>query len=375
MIMRDVIYEPTDRCVPTDFKTGKYKKREQKPIQSSELQDVNKRFQNDRDATKALHQIKKSIIPTLKAAEGESVRTRAIDSSRFIEANQSLFNDFWETIYEDDDNDNVDESNVTARFEFLKALELVNPLPLESVDKKTLKRKWESLFLSNLQNRRYGTRINQLLGFAKKSYKLKLPRRSRNPDVVAHVTIEQFEEKMIPNYPTTESKLLAQVLFGTGMRYSEAMAVDDPNKLLSNRTFYVYRQMLKKGKIVNRIKNNKPHNTVVLPGFIEAFKAWASIPVERKRELRLSSAFEKTTSVLTKKIFTKSVNQLTNHDFRHCYAVHMMSVVRLSISEIAMLLGDDETTVRDHYIGFVISDDHVDLINKRIDSQFKFNAK
>ena len=83
----------------------------------------------------------------------------------FLEDNARIFNDYWAEVYEDEENDNRETSNISAKNEFKKALALINPIPLQSVSKKNLKRKWDNLVLARLARRRYGTRINELAFF------------------------------------------------------------------------------------------------------------------------------------------------------------------------------------------------------------------
>ena len=164
-VIRDVVFEPTDRNIPKD-KFGRPKKRDSTTVESHDIDAINEKFlSKELRFEEARRQLKSIVIPNLKSKEGPNVRARAIDEQMFLEDNARIFNDYWAEVYEDEENDNRETSNISAKNEFKKALALINPIPLQSVSKKNLKRKWDNLVLARLARRRYGTRINELAFF------------------------------------------------------------------------------------------------------------------------------------------------------------------------------------------------------------------
>ena len=370
-ITRDVLYSSQDLNVPINSTTKRPQFRQQVGVQDLELDALNKRFLLNRDKSEqrineVLEVIRSSIIPRLKRAEGENVRDAAINAAMANQSNYDVYSKLWKAKYDNFENENTESANDSAKGEFNKALRLISKFDLKCVSRVEIQYAWKQLKLNERQSRRYGTRVNQLLQQAGRDFQLKLPKRSKNPPQVRHLTIEEFQHQLLPRIEDPLVKLMAQVLFGSGVRYGEAFAFGSASELKKNGTVRVYRQMLEKKyglEVVARLKNGKPHDTIVLPSFRKAFREWADVPIKIKKEMRASSRIEKVIPSLCKTIFKDSVKQIKNHDLRHSYAIHMLSRVRLDVTAIALLIGDSEQTVKDHYTGHIVTDPHVDYIN------------
>lgn len=368
-IMKDVIFDPGDTSAPKDLKTGKRKTRVQEVHSCNEIDALNQRFlAEDIDEAEALRQIKKVIIPRLKNESG--VRARAIDESRFCEDNYRLFVKFYEKEYEEnDDKVREDATLENAQIELKKAIIMIEPLPLTTVDKRTLKKHWkdhvEENDLTITAQRRYGTRINQLLRFAGRDFILVLPRKDSIEDI-HHLTKDEFDHGLIPaiqKYNDREAELLAKVLFGGGLRYGEAFVFNDPSEIQNNRTVHVARQMDRKLKI-RALKNKKKHNTIILPDYVDAFKEWCALPDKKALRVRLHKKIWEYAKVAFPNTPKK---QISNHDLRHSFAIYLLGEMGLSISDVAMLIGDEEATVRAHYTGNKVLDPQAKRINAVID--------
>lgn len=233
------------------------------------------------------------------------------------------------------------------------ALAHIEPLPLTTATRDQIIKKLETL--SDKKYRRFAIRLNSLLQFLGRGFTIVLPQVDQ--EEVHYLTWDELQ-KVLPKLPSDDSRVLAQVLFCTGVREGEAFCLT-ARKMKPNGAIFVDKQ-LKRDGTTDRLKNGKPHDTVLLPQGKAAFKAWCEMPKDRREDLR----HKITRQILraSQRTFKDAAHHVSSHDLRHSYAIYLLER-RATVTEIASLLGDTEATVRRHYTGWIQSDRMVDNIN------------
>lgn len=301
----------------------------------------------------ANHQVDKVIVPELKRRAG--LQEKLSDESRILDANWKLFRKVWK---EDYSLRRLRENSViSADVDFRAALKLVEPHSLMTTDRETLQRHWDKVVSGN-RSRKYGHYVNTLLKAAGRDFTLNVAEKVLNE--VDYLTVDDFKtfQEHLFYVP---AKLLADVLFGTGVRIGEAFMFTE-RMLKPNRSIYVSQQMYENGKIGP--PKNKPHTTVLLPQFEDSYREWCRL----KDRALYRTKLDRRIRAAAKEAFPDPERQISPHDLRHSYAIHMLGM-GLGLSDIAMLLGDNEQTVREHYIGFVMADQQIDRINTIVDNR------
>ena len=324
--------------------------RNQKVLEDPRVEVVNLKMQRGLlTPDSAWAELKGSVVPALKHEAGVKAHEALVDQ---ISANNlKVFQSFWGEMYA-----GVDLKNpASTRNDLLAALRAIDPLSVTTASRQDLRDKLTAL--PAYQQRRHCIRINQLLRHLERGFTI--GKRSREYQDVDYVTWRGLQE-MLPFIYSSEVQLLAIALFGTGVRIGEAFAPGF-TRLKPNNTIYIDRQMDLKCTI-RGIKNGKPHHTRLLPEAEAGYRDWCKVP--HKERFR-SSAINQIIRA-SAKAFPPPGHQISAHDLRHSYAIHMLGL-GASLTQVAQLLGDSIATVELHYTGFVLTDEMVAGINKLFD--------
>lgn len=335
-------------------------RREQTQVDDKELDSLNEAVKS-KVTSPAVAEIliKEKIITRLKVAAG--IKDRVALESLISDDNLDVFRKFWEVekVRPIKGNKRRRETGTAAAYyDFLRSIRNIEPLSVHVATKADLQAKSDKL-KGNRDQRNTSIRVNQLLRFLKRDIQLLVSEKEYKE--VSYVTWDELQ-KIIPHIHSEEVKLLAATLFCTGVRSGEAFAFNDKKVLKPNGGIYVHKQMVKAtGEIVGYLKNGNPHTTVILPFGKEEFAQWCDLSLEKKRRIRKDIACQQITRA-AKKAFPKDRSKwISPHDLRHSYAIYMLEK-GATLSDIAMLLGDDETTVRKYYTGYVLTDRAIDRI-------------
>lgn len=247
----------------------------------------------------------------------------------------------------------------TIRNEFNFALLAIEPLSIISSSKAHLQDRVDEVF-NDKQSRRYVGRINQLLVFANRDFKLHAKKRKHAK--VRYVTLEELNTILafVQDY---DLKNLYTTLFCTGVRFGEAFTLKERD-IKPNGTIYIQEQMTEKLEI-REIKNSKPHHTIVLPEGMKAVKAWSALPHSKKESLRTRGQHPLTNAA--KKAFQDKGRWISPHDLRHSYAIHMLGL-GVPLDKVAKLIGDSLKTTEEYYAAFTMSENEVEFVQKIIKS-------
>ncbi len=321
-------------------------------LENEELDSINKNLTKGLiDETQAYHLIKTQLIPKLKKEIG--VKERIVGEAQIGEQNLKLFREFWKEEYEL----RKLRRPEGARNDFLTALRYTEPLSLVVASRQDLQKHLDKKLIGRA-HKRYVGKINQMLRFAGREFRL-FTKKAPLP-LVRYVTWEELPQVLAHiNDPVIRD--LAIVLFCTGVRLGEAFVLG-ARDLKSDQSIFISKQLTDKLEITE-IKNSKPHKTILLKEGVEAYKRWCAVPdrqsYRKKCQHPIINAARKT--------FPDEERQISPHDLRHSYAIHVLAK-GASLDDLTFLLGDTISTVQMYYAGFVMSDKSVDrvsaLINK-----------
>lgn len=301
-------------------------------------------------------QVRSIIKPRLEKQAG--IADKKDLEETVSEHHLTVFKKFWSWLTKERTLKNPESS----RNDLLAALRDIEPLSLTTATRDELRDALEAL--SDKQYRRRAIRVNQLLTYLGREFTL--PLKQLEQEEVDYITWEELQ-KILPKLPYDEDRLLAQVLFCTGVRLGEAFQLSE-RKLKPNNSIFVEKQLTHKFQI-RGLKNGKPHDTVLLPQGKAALLEWCRLPEERRRSLR--NTFSHHLLNASRKVFPSDPSrQVSAHDLRHSYAVYLLER-RATITEIASMLGDTEATVRKHYTGWIVNSRMVDNINELLRSKKK----
>lgn len=292
-------------------------------------------------------QVRSIIKPRLEKQAGVSDKK---DLEQTVsEHNLTVFKKFWEFI----NKERVLKNPVSSRNDLLSSLRAIEPLSLTTATRDDLRDALD--LLSDKKSRRYAIRINQMLDFLGRE--IKLPLKEVEQEAVHYLEWEEFQ-RVLPHLPYDESRILATVLFCTGVRLGEAFMLTERSKK-PNNAIWVEKQLTHKF-VVRGLKNGKPHFSVLLEQGLEAYDAWCRLPEHKRRPLRNTISHQLLNA--SRKVFSDEQRQISSHDLRHSYAIYLLGY-RANVTEIASLLGDTEATIRRHYTGWVQNDRMIDNIN------------
>lgn len=324
--------------------------REQLTVKDERIDAINEQFHKGILKAVDAELRVRAIIKELKQAAG--IHDRVLIESHVSDINLKVFREYWKKTYALNPRIKP-QTKVTNKHEFMRALSELKTLSIIDVDLDTLQKQWNKV--SN--GRKYGIRINQLLEFLGRDIRLTLPKRVSKP--IKYIDLADLPT-LLSHIDTVEGKLLAQVLLATGARIGEAF-VFTRRLLKPDNSIYIDQQLLRGGQ-VGTLKNEKPHTTVMLAQFKEAYYSWCDLPNRHK----LRNTLDREISRAANKAWPKDKDrQISPHDLRHSFAIYMLGT-GLSISDIAMMLGDDEQTVRESYLGYVMKDLQISRINELI---------
>lgn len=259
--------------------------------------------------------------------------------------NQRIFREIWKQSYK---GGAFLKNSKSTENDLLAAIKSIEPLSLYTASEADLLAALSKE--TNNRYRRYAIRINELLRFKERGFQLSL--KPRVLQVVDYINWEDLQ-KIKANIYSDEVKLLADVLFCTGVRLGEAFMLNQ-RSLKSNGAIFVNKQLTHDLQIRD-LKNSKPHDTILLPHGKESFNLWCN--VNDKKRFRNTASHQIISAA--RKTFSDKERHISPHDLRHSYAIYWLEM-RATVTEVASLLGDTESTVRRHYTGYIVNDRMID---------------
>lgn len=317
-------------------------------VEPNGLANLNKQFQDgDLDFQEAEVQALELREQLYRAERGYAKKTV------HLAENLTLLKRYWKVEYED--RSLVDENS--AKGDLKRAVEAAGNKSLNTVSREELKKVINTRFKNNPEKqRRIVARLNQLLKFAKRDFRLKPVKKPRRQ--VRYLTLEDFE-KVVPHLPNEVVQALCWTAFSTGARKGECFAVSEGN-LRQGTNLYIFEQLADNRKLRD-LKNRKPHSAPIIRKGLPHVKRWLAIPKTEKealRGLRLSDLVKSACY----KVFPKDPEKhCTFHDLRHSYAIYLLQR-GLTLFRVSRCLGDSMAVTEEYYALFANTDEELEAI-------------
>lgn len=326
------------------------------PIKKQALQ-INEKYKSglitNLDAETLLNDVIQNAYKSL------NIKHVVLKNSVISEVNQKIFNKFWDKVYKD----RYLEDEKSPKYSILKALKLIEPLSIQTATASQLQAKLKDSGVSVPVNRRATDSLNQILRYLNRDFKLNKPKPERTK--VKHLTLAEFS-KVLHHISDPVLKDFAMTLFATGMRLSEALAVNAQD--IKGSVLNIDKQLRPSGsknEVVDKDpKRGSKGHVVVLPFGKDALKRWASRDDKNEYRFQLYPALMKA----CQKVFPKQTDNqkwLSPHDLRHSHAIHLLSK-GANLTQVALNLRNRIDVCQKYYTGFEHTDSSLDGLLKMV---------
>lgn len=334
-----VAYTPIDRRKKIYLKLS--------PELKTQVQKVNEQFLAQTITQAEANVLLSDLIQEQYRRAG--VRDVVVKNAVLSEANQKVFNKFWNESYAKRDL----ADHASAKYDFLKALRLIEPLSVLSASADKLLETVKKNAARDSEARRAIDRLNQMLRFLGRSERIQKPK-DRTVRTIRHLTQPELD-KVLKLVDDQAIRDLIAALFCTGLRLSEAMALTPAD--FYKGTLNVDKQLTRHGEL-KRPKREKVGRVFVIPSGIDAVKRWVNVSNkdDYREELRVQLA------QACRKAFPKDKTKwVSPHDLRHSHAIYLLGK-GASLTHVALNLRNRIEVCQRYYTGFAHSGDTIDVL-------------
>jgi integrase len=311
------------------------------------IDSINKRYQAEQlDFEEALKHLQKVVV-NLYAKDG--IRKAP---SVFNNDNQKILEDYWREEYSHRNLADPDAAYCKLR----QAISALGPVSLLAGTQSEIQGAVNK-FKGNKQRMIVG-KINALLEFVKRRHEIRLRKDRPQRPRVKYLNEEEF--KQIVNHLQPEAfQLLCKVLFLTGMRLSEAYAVDAGKIKPNNKTVYVESQR-DEDDIEKDPKWGSIRPVYLLEPAADLIRQWVKV----RASLKVSrNALRKQLKKVCQKVFPgQDEKHCAFKELRHSYAILLLTK-GVSMGLTAQSLGNSEGVCQRHYAGFQLNPDSIEAID------------
>jgi integrase len=314
-------------------------------VKDPRLDSINSLYKAGTIDAQSAHAQVENLVLSLRKAERP-------DATRYLDSNLDIFERYWKEEYEG--RDILPSSRQTARASFKRALALLNELDLAVADAKVVQQR--IFALPHKRRMHVVLALNALFKFVKRPHQFEVGKRQRI-ERVRHLSSKEFR-LVLPKIIHPLVRTLAGAAFATGCRVGELFALSHYSE--TTRQVTIFSQVDRKA--VERAPKTGQRTAVVIMEFEKELRMWLATPLEERltiRNVRLAD-------YVRRACVDAFPNQPDKHchfyDLRHSYAIHFLSL-GASLSLVAQALGNSEEVCRQHYTGFVMSDEGAALMN------------
>lgn len=275
----------------------------------------------------------------------------AIKHAIISEANSRVLSRFWADKYavrylEDDS---------AARYDFERAFRAIEPLSIQAASQADLQKALKKNLPGANQIRRASNRLNEVLRYLKRDFKLEKPRKVRKD--VSHLTKADFL-KMVPEIGCKECKDLAMTLFASGARLGESMVFKETD--LHGLELSITKQRTTRSKEIKGPKRDKSGTVAVLDWGLKGLKSWIKVQDKWAHRWHFGTELEAACA-------KAKVKRISPHDLRHSHAIHLLSL-GATLTDVSMNLRNRIEVCQEYYTGYAHSEGTLDRL-KRITSK------
>lgn len=324
-------------------------KRKGKALQIPELDLVNERYRDGtlrfQEALALIENIRKKL-----SQSHNGPKTKPVTNSE----NLRLLERYWDREYTYRDI----SAPKSMEYSLRKALRAIGNISLLICSESELYKKLKNIEKPN-DRRRVISRLNQLLRFAGRDFKLKLPKQ----DYLEVRYLNRAEFAKLVSGLSEFDQHAATLAFATGCRVGEMFGLSELSLRGRFRLFIGHQitDELKKAPT----KNRKARSITMHEFGERSLTYWLALSQEEKfshRNRRLSDVVKFRARELWP---DKEEKHICFHDLRHCYAIEMLRR-GASLTQVAQLLGDCIQVVQAYYTGFSMVDESLDALDAHL---------
>ena len=216
---------------------------------------------------------------------------------------------------------------------------------------------------SNGPHKKAVTRVNALLKYCGRP---QLDRLETLPDTfseVKNVSSEEFSD--IAQELEGLDRILASIAYHSGLRIGEIFALQKAKvrPISGGIVLNVDRQMYR-DFTYDLPKRRKIRRAFANSQCADDLKAWLDVSEVERNQIR-NRRFSKIISNACNNANT--FHNISFKDLRHCYAINLLNR-GATISQVAQNLGNSEQVCRNHYVGYVMTNDGIEMMAKIVGS-------
>jgi integrase len=279
------------------------------------------------------------------------VRDRVIRKIALSDVNDKLFAQFWEEVY---GVRFLDEPAATE-YKIRKALSFIEPLNLATASARELQATLQKN-ARTLSRIRYATdRLNQLLKYLGRDFRLNKPKARREP--VSHLSLADFK-RVLPHFRDPVAADLATVLFASGIRLGEALALE-PGAFNGGKLNV--HENLTRGDERREPKSGSDGKPVVLEFGHNAVRRW--LRFDGDKAIYHHKLYDELLRACAQAFPNDTKKHISPHDLRHSHAIHLLAQ-GASLTQVALNLRNTVAVCQRFYTGFVHSDESAEALKR-----------
>lgn len=315
-------------------------------VKDPRLDAINKLYKAGAlDAQNAQRQVE-DLVGALRKAERP-------DAAQYLDSNIDIFERYWKEEYEG--RDILPTSRQTARASFKRALSLLGQLDLATASEKEVQQR---IFALPYKRRMHIVlALNALFRFIGRTHHFSVGK-NQKIERVRHLSLKEFE-KVLPRLQPALVRVLAATAFATGCRAGELFSLSLYNE--SSRQVTVYSQLDRKCQ--ERVPKTGQRAAVIVRELESYVQEWLGTPLEERLTLRNVRLADYLRRACQETFPNQPDKHCHFYDLRHSYAIHFLSL-GASLALVAQALGNTEEVCREHYTGYIISDEGAALMNR-----------
>lgn len=267
--------------------------------------------------------------------------------------NQKLLNKFWEEKY----SSKILSDEASAKSDFIRALKLVDTLSLYTASAKDIQGCIKKLSKNTGQFRRAIDRLTEILKFLDRDIELMKPEEDIiNPQYLTLTEVNKLASKA----ENREFEVLTHVLFGTGARLGEALAINKES-IITEQHIFIGKQLTRKG-LLKLPKRKKKGAVAVIKSEWEFVKEWSELDKSSFNRSKYYKWITETSRIIWPLDKSKWISP---HDLRHSHAIYLLSK-GATLTDISLNLRNRIEVCQKYYTGFAHKSETVDRLKGMI---------
>ncbi len=248
-----------------------------------------------------------------------------------------------------------------AYYDLKRAIDVIGNLDLEYTPAEVLQDRVDAFYDDRRgPHAKTVMRLNSMMRYIGRPTTDKLEKLPMEYEEVSNLTHDEFKKLLGFLDNAKYEATLVRIAYFAGLRVGEIFGLDKARVRPINGGFIisVNRQMYRDGTL-GLPKRRKVRQAF---GFVDSrndIDIWNQVPEAVRKELR-GRDFSK---IVRKACRKARIPEITFHDLRHCYAINLLNR-GVSISKVAMSLGDSEQVCKNSYVGHIISDEGMQFLGQ-----------